>query len=325
MLVRKGCMAIQQTKRILVTGGAGFLGRHLCRRLAAENHQVTVLDLKENPEFSTIIADITDLNAMLEHITGYDVVFHLAALIEAGESVKHPQRFVDVNISATVNVLEAMRTNGVNTFIFSSSAAVYGEPLSVPISEDDRTLPINPYGMTKLAMEGLVNSYVASHKMTGVGLRYFNLYGPEEHHEPESHAMPRFIKQIYTNQEVTVWGSGEHKRDYIHVADVVDAHLKAMTLCDQQPEQYHYFNISTEKPSSTLDIVHAIEKALNTKANVKHFPARPGDPLLLYADAQKAHEQLQWHAQKNIEQGVKETVEYFVEYWKSHAEKTVET
>lgn len=304
--------------KAIVTGGAGFLGKHLCRALHHAQYDVKVIDLRENPEFPTSIADIRDPEAMNREITDADVVFHLAALIEAGESVKFPQKFIDSNVSATVNILEAMKTNRIGTIIFSSSAAVYGEPQRVPIQEDDRTLPINPYGMTKLAMEGLINSYVASHNMTGVGLRYFNLYGPEEHHEPESHAMPRFIEQIYNDQEVTVWGSGEHKRDYIHVRDIVDAHLKALELCHREPEKYHYFNLSTEQPSSTLDIVHAIEKAMAKSAKVTHFPARPGDPLLLYADASKAREQLGWRAHVQLEDGVKEVVEYFVEYWKKH-------
>lgn len=215
---------------ILVTGAAGFLGKHLCRALHAQGHQLTLIDLKPNPEFETIIADVRDAAAMEQHIRNVDVVFHLAALIEAGESVKNPQAFVDSNITGSLNVLEAMRKNNVSTLIFSSTAAVYGEPQTIPITEDSRTLPINPYGVTKLALEGLLSSYVASHQMTGIALRYFNLYGPEEHHQPETHAIPRFISQIYKGEEVTVWGSGEHQRDYIHVNDVVDAHLKALTL-----------------------------------------------------------------------------------------------
>lgn len=303
--------------QIIITGGAGFLGHHLARALDAAGHGVKIVDLKENPEYPTVIADIRDAAAMQREIRDADVVFHLAALIEAGESVKDPQAFIDTNISATVNVLQAMRENSVSTIIFSSSAAVYGEPVNVPIKEDDRTLPINPYGMTKLAMEGLINSYVAAHGMTGVALRYFNLYGPEEHHEPESHAMPRFIRQIFNGEEVTVWGSGEHKRDYIHISDIVDAHLKAIELSQRSPQQYHYFNLSTEHPSSVLDIVSAVERAMGRQANVKHFAARPGDPLLLYADATKAREQLGWEAKISLQDGVRETVEYFVELWES--------
>jgi UDP-glucose 4-epimerase len=307
----------EPTKRIIVTGGSGFLGRHLLRALVKEGHQVKNIDLRVNPEFETVVADVRDKEKMLEEIKDADLVFHLASLIEAGESVKEPQKYIDFNLDGTLNILEAMRINGVKAMAFSSSAAVYGEPLRVPIEEDDRTMPINPYGMTKLAMEALLSSYVNSYGITGIALRYFNLYGPEEHHEPESHALPRFIKQIYNDQEVTVWGSGEHQRDYIHVRDIVDAHLKAITLADSQPNKYHYFNISTEKPASVAEIVGLIEDALGKKALIKNFPPRPGDPLLLFANAAKAREQLGWTSQVELRDGIKEMVEYFVKYWQT--------
>jgi len=304
-----------EIKKIIVTGGSGFLGKHLLRALDKAGYQVKNIDLKGNPEFETVIADVQDKEKMLQEIKDADMVFHLASLIEAGESVEKPQKYIDYNIDGTLSVLEAMRENGIKTFIFSSSAAVYGEPTSVPIKEDDRTMPINPYGMTKLAMEALLSSYVAAHGFTGIALRYFNLYGPGEHHEPETHAMPRFIKQIYDDKEVTVWGSGEHKRDYIHVHDIVDAHLKAIKLAERESEKYHYMNLSTEQPASVLDIVHAVEKAMDKKAKVKHFDPRPGDPLLLYADASKAREALDWSAKISLEDGIKEVCDYFVEYW----------
>lgn len=303
--------------KIIVTGGSGFLGTHMIRALLAEGHEVKNIDIRpaKDANVETVIADILDTQKMKEEIKDADAVLHFAGLIEAGESVKYPQRFVDVNISGTVSVLEAMRENNIRTILFSSSAAVYGEPQNIPIQEDDRTIPINPYGMTKLAMEGLISSYVQAHGMTGVALRYFNLYGPEEHHEPESHAMPRFIKQIYEGQEVTVYGNGQHQRDYIHVKDIVDGHTKALTYALANQGKYHYFNLSTEKPATVLEIARAVESALNKKANITHLPERPGDPLVLYASAQKARELLGWEAQISLEQGVTETVEYFVKYW----------
>lgn len=307
-----------QSKNIIVTGGAGFLGTHLCRALAKEGHIVTVIDHHINPEFTTHQADVRDREKMQQLITSEtDLVFHLASLIEAGESVKHPGSFIDQNINGTLSVLDAMKKNEVKNFVFSSSAAVYGEPQTIPIKEDDRTMPINPYGMTKLAMEALLSSYVQSFGFTGVALRYFNLYGPEEHHQPETHAMPRFIKQIYEDKEVTIWGDGHHQRDYIHVHDIVSAHVNAIELCEEQPHQYHYFNLSTEKASSVLDIVTIIEKAMSKTALIKHFEPRAGDPDVLVADATKAHDQLQWRATIDLETGVTETVNYFLDYWKN--------
>lgn len=303
--------------RIIVTGGAGFLGKHLCRALTTAGHSLKIIDLKPNPEFETVIADVQDTEAMLREIKDADAVFHLASLIEAGESVKFPQRFVDYNISGTISVLEAMRANGIKIFAFSSSAAIYGEPLRTPIKEDDRTLPINPYGMTKLAIEGLLSSYVASYGFTGIALRYFNLYGPEEHHEPETHAIPRFISQIYRGEPVTVWGSGEHLRDFIHVQDIVSAHLGALTLAKTEPGKYHYFNLSTNKPAAVIDVIHLLEKLIGKSANIQHFPPRPGDPLVLTADATKAQQQLHWQSEISLEAGLAETVKYFLDRYHS--------
>lgn len=296
---------------IIVTGGSGFLGKHLCRALKAEGHSVKNIDLRPNDEVQTVIADILNPTLMLEHVRDAETVFHLAALIEAGESVKYPQKFIDTNVTGTVNVLEAMRHNGVPNFVFSSSAAIYGEPLRTPIKEDDRTLPINPYGMTKLAMEGLVSSYVASYNMTGVGLRYFNLYGPEEHHEPETHAIPRFMSQIQNGEEVTVWGSGQHLRDFIYISDVVSGHLTSLGLMRNQPHKYHYFNLSTNKPAAVRDVIGMLEELMRKQANITHFPERPGDPLILTADATKAKEVMGWEAQVDLRTGLQNTIEYF--------------
>ena len=304
--------------KIIITGGAGFLGRHLCRALVAAGHSLKIIDLKENPEFETIIADVRDTEKMKELITDAQVVFHLASLIEAGESVEKPDKYIDYNINGTLSVLEAMRLNGLKSFVFSSSAAIYGEPVRVPIKEDDRTIPINPYGMTKLAMEALLRSYVEAHGFTGAALRYFNLYGPGEHHQPETHAIPRFIEQIYQGKEVTIWGDGSHQRDYIYIDDIVDAHLKALDLVAAQPDKYHYLNLSTENPSSVMKVVEIIEQAMDKKAQIKHHDPRPGDPLQLYADASKAKDVLGWETKFDLATGLKETVQYFINYWEGN-------
>lgn len=301
--------------RIIVTGGAGFLGRHLCRALDQAGHKIKIIDLKPNPEFETQVADVRDEESMKKLIVDAEAVFHLASLIEAGESVQKPKKYFDYNVMGTLSVLEAMRSNGLKTLLFSSSAAIYGEPESVPITEDDRTLPINPYGATKLAMESLLCSYVEAHAFTGVALRYFNLYGPEEHHLPETHAIPRFIKQIYEGQIVTVWGDGQHLRDFVYIDDIVEAHLKALDLVAAEPNQYHYMNLSTERPHSVLAVIETIADSMDKKASIKHHDPRSGDPLKLYADATKAKQVLKWEAQTSLEQGLQKTVNYFTNYW----------
>ncbi|MEN8252836.1 MAG: NAD-dependent epimerase/dehydratase family protein [Patescibacteria group bacterium] len=304
--------------KIIVTGGSGFLGKHLQRALIKAGHSVKNIDLKENAEFDTTVADVRDQNQMLAEIKDADLVFHLASLIEAGDSVKNPQKYIDYNITGSVSVLEAMRQNEIKTFIFSSSAAIYGEAEKIPIQEDDRTIPINPYGMTKLAMEALLSSYVQAHGFTGIALRYFNLYGPGEDHQPETHAIPRFIKQIHEGSEVTVWGNGQHKRDYVYIDDIVDAHLKAIDLAQNQSQKYHYMNLSTQKPNSVSEIVGLIENIIGKTANIRNFPERPGDPLVLTADASKAKELLKWETKIDISTGLKQTVDYFLKLWESN-------
>lgn len=293
--------------RILVTGGSGFLGKHLCRALASAGHSVTNIDHKPFSEVQTIVGDISDSALLDQCMPNQDTVFHLASYIEAGESVEQPKKYLENNIMGTLAVLESMKKHGVKKFLFSSSAAIYGEPIRTPIQEDDRTLPINPYGMTKLAMEGLVSSYVYSFGFTGVALRYFNLYGPGEDHEPETHAIPRFIQQITRGEEVTVWGDGSNRRDFIYIDDVVRAHLLALEL----PQGYHYLNLSGKNATAVKDVIGHLERILGKSANIKYFPSRPGDPLELFADATKAKTLLEWEAQVSLEEGLKKTVDWF--------------
>ncbi len=293
---------------ILVTGGAGFLGTHLCRALKTAGHKVRVMDFNTNPEFETVVGDVRDTALLGKALDGVEAVFHLASHIEAGESVTSPYKYADNNILGTIVLMEEMRKKDIKQFIFSSSAAVYGEPIRVPIFEDDRTMPINPYGMTKLAMEGLASSYSSSFGFTCVALRYFNLYGPGENHDPETHAIPRFIRQIEDGEEVTVWGSGEHKRDYVYVSDIVEAHIKALGL---ERGKYHYLNLSGKNATSTLELITKLGEIMGKQPKVAHKDARPGDPVLLFADGSKAKAILNWESTTELSNGLTETVGWF--------------
>lgn len=295
---------------ILVTGGSGFLGSHLCRALREKGHTLRVLDLNPNDEFETTVGSIKDGDVVKRALTGMEAVFHLASFIEAGESVKEPYKYTDNNVLGTVVLMEEMKQQNIKTLIFSSSAAVYGEPLRVPIMEDDRTMPINPYGMTKLAMEALASSYSYSFGFTCVALRYFNLYGPGENHEPETHAIPRFISQIKKGEKVTVWGNGEHKRDFIYVHDIVDAHLKALSL---PKGKFHYMNLSGKNATRVKSVIEMLETIIGKKADIEYKEARPGDPMLLFADSSKAKTELGWEATTPLEDGLKSTVTWFAQ------------
>ncbi len=293
---------------ILVTGGAGFLGTHLTATLRKSGHVVRVLDHNQTTDPNSIVGDVCDPDTVKRALDGIETVFHLAAHIEAGESVKEPYEYTRNNVLGFVVLLEEMRKANITSCIFSSSAAVYGEPVRVPIFEDDRTMPINPYGMTKLAMEGLASSYSYAHGFTCVALRYFNLYGPGENHEPETHAIPRFINQISKGEEVTLWGEGDNQRDFVHVSDIVQAHIKALEL---EKGKYHYFNVSGKNATKVIDVITMIEKLLGKTATIKKYPPRLGDPMLLFADSTKAKEQLNWEAQIELPYGLAETVEWF--------------
>lgn len=292
---------------ILVTGGSGYLGKHLIQALLTAGHQVENIDLLPSELVKTTIADIQNVSAIDAVFAGKDAVFHLASLIEVGESVQFPEKYMQNNVLGTVHVLECMRKHQVQKFIFSSSAAVYGTPKRVPILEDDRTLPINPYGTSKLAMEGLASSYAYNFGMSCAALRYFNLYGPGWHNRAPSHAIPRFFEQMEQGKEVTIWGSGEHKRDYVYMQDIVRAHLLALQL---QPG-YHYLNLSGKNATRVIDLIHLMAKIMGKEPNLKHFPERPGDPLELFADATKAKEILNWEAEVDLEEGLRQTIEWY--------------
>lgn len=298
---------------ILVTGGSGFLGKNLCQALAGVGHNVLNIDKRACDVVETVVGNVMDQQLVERHMAGIEAVFHLASHIEAGESVEMPKKYIENNVLGALVVLEAMKKYGVKKFLFSSSAAIYGEPLRTPIKEDDRTLPINPYGMTKLAMEGLVSSYVYAFGMTGVALRYFNLYGPGEDHQPETHAIPRFIAQMTHDEEVTVWGDGSNKRDYIYIDDVVSAHLLALNL----PQGYHYMNLSGKNATEVRQVIAYLEKIMGKQAKVHNFPVRAGDPIELFADASKAKEVLGWEPKMEFEEGLKKTVEWMISSNKS--------
>ena len=292
---------------ILVTGGSGYLGKHLIEALLKAGHQVENVDLEASDQVKTTIADIQDKQAIAPLFAGKDAVFHLASLIEVGESVSDPDRYFRNNVLGTISVLEAMREHHVPRFLFSSSAAVYGTPIRVPVMEDDRTLPINPYGTTKLAMEGLASSYAFNFGMTCVALRYFNLYGPGWHRRPPTHAIPRFFDQIEHGKEVTIWGQGEHTRDFVFMDDIVRAHLLALRV----NPGYHYYNLSGKNATKVIDLVNLMGKIMNKVPNIKFFEPRSGDPMQLFADASKAKKELGWESEVDLEEGLRQTIAWY--------------
>lgn len=300
--------------KILVTGGAGFIGSNVSKLLINQGHSVTVLDnlshghkeaIDNRAEFFQ--ADILDQEALEKILPGHDGVIHMASLIEVGESVKKSVEFAENNILGTVKLLEAMRNAGVKKIIFSSSACVYGNLKKNPITEND---PLgeqeNTYGITKVTMEQFCLLYHKLYQFDVSILRYFNPYGPGELHNPETHAIPNFIKATLSKQPIPLFWKGEQIRDFIYIDDLVLAHI---LLLNQKG--LHIYNVGTENGTKVMDVIKKIFEILGYEVPTEDKGERLGDIPVLVASAQKIKQELGWEPTVNLNEGLKRTIEYF--------------
>lgn len=300
--------------KILVTGGAGFIGSYITKLLLDEGHQVSVVDnlihgskeLLDN-RVKFIQADILDQQKLEQILPGHDAIIHMASLIEVGESVKKPVEFVENNILGTAKLLEAMKTTNVKKIIFSSSACVYGIPKKLPITEGD---PLgeqeNPYGITKITMEQLCTLYHRLHGFDVILLRYFNPYGPGELHNPETHAIPNFIKAALQKKPLPLYWKGEQVRDFIYIDDLAKAHILPLNL-----KGLHIFNIGTEVGVKVIEIIDIIFKILGYKVPIDDRGERKGDVPSLVASSEKIKKELGWKAEVSLEEGLKRTIAFY--------------
>jgi len=300
--------------KILVTGGAGFIGSWVQRLLLDQNHEVTVIDNlshghKEliDSRSNFIPADLLDQTKLESILPGQDVVIHMASFIEVGESVKKPVEFAENNIIGTIKLLEAMRKTSVKKIIFSSSACVYGVPKKLPITEDD---PLgkqeNPYGITKITMEQFCELYHTLYGFDVTILRYFNPYGPGELHAPETHAIPNFIKAALSKTKIPLYWKGEQIRDFIYIADLATAHILPLTLSG-----LHIYNVGTETGVKISDLVKQIFELVGYEVEIEDKGERKGDVPSLVASSQKIKQELGWTAKVSLEEGLKKTIEFF--------------
>lgn len=300
--------------RILVTGGAGYVGSHCVRRLLDAGHAVTVIDnLSQghraalDPRAAFVEADLADAEALSSATPKdrFDAVMHFAALLNVGESVQMPLRYYRNNIANTINLLEAMQRAGITRLVFSSTAAVYGVPERIPIVEDVPKRPINPYGATKLAVEWLLRDSAAAWGLGSIALRYFNACGAAadgklgEDHRPETHLIPNVLAvPLGRRSSVQVFGrdyptpDGSCVRDYIHVEDLAEAHLCAIE--NLQPAVAEAFNVGTSRGYSVLEIVEAARKVTDHPIPIDAAPRRAGDPPTLLADSSKLQRRFGW-------------------------------
>jgi UDP-glucose 4-epimerase len=298
--------------RVLVTGGAGYIGATTAAALLDAGHEVVVVDDLSNghrdavPAAAAFVeADVSDQAAMTTVVAGerIDACLHFAALIEAGESMRDPARFFAVNTAGSAHLLEVLLRHGVERFVLSSTAAVYGEPGRVPIAEDDPLVPTNAYGESKLLVERMLGWHHRIHGLrTGI-LRYFNAAGgtPErgERHDPESHLIPLVLQVALGQREhISVFGTdyptddGTAVRDYIHVADLADAHVRALEALDRHPRLI--CNLGNGAGFSVRAVIDAARRVTGHEIPVVEASRREGDPAVLVASAERARELLGW-------------------------------
>jgi len=303
--------------KVLVTGGAGFVGSVVTRLLLDAGHSVTVIDDLSRNNATQVPAEAEFVQLKVQDVdqvlTGeFDAVLHFAGLIAAGESMAHPEWHWENNLAASLKLLDAMREAGVGKLIFSSTAAAYGDPSELPLTETAVTKPINTYGATKLAVDMAISSEVHAHDLAAVSLRYFNVAGalilPDgrmlgERHDPETHLIPIALEVAAGKREkLPLFGDdyptpdGTCIRDYIHVADLAKAHLLALEGLSSGTHKI--FNLGNGNGFSNRQVVEAVREVTGHPVQLEVAPRRPGDPAALYASSQKAREELGWVPEK---------------------------
>ncbi len=301
-------------KSVLITGGAGYIGSHTAYMLAQQGYNIIILDkLLHKQSFShrwakLIKEDFANIK-ILEHIfSAYniEVVLHFAAFIEVGESVIRPRDFYENNVVKTLKLLDLMINNGVKRFIYSSSCSIYGNPVRVPIDEQHPFAPVSPYGKNKLAIEYALEDYARAYGLKYISLRYFNAAGalPEaglgECHQPETHVIPLLLKSILNKTPFKIFGKnyntkdGTCIRDYVHVCDIADAHIRALAYLDRVPS-FDYFNLGSGKGYTIKELISTAEHVCNLKANITYAERRAGDVDILVADPSKAMNLFGWN------------------------------
>jgi UDP-glucose-4-epimerase GalE len=306
-------LAADTGRAVLVTGGAGYIGSHAAKALHQAGYRVVVFDSlvaghRAAARYGDLVeGDICDTALVRETLRRHEIsaVMHFAAFLDVGESVREPVRYYQNNVGGALSVLEAMTAESVRAFVFSSTCATYGEPIETPIVETHPQRPINSYGETKLAVERALPHYERAYGIHFVALRYFNAAGADpdgeigEDHSPEIHVIPRAIEAATGGPGLDVFGDdyptpdGTCLRDYIHVSDLADAHVRALETIVETGKSGAY-NLGTGRPHSVRQVIDSVERMTGKPVPWRLAPRRPGDPAVLYAAPHKAQAELHW-------------------------------
>ncbi len=310
-------------ERVLVTGGAGFIGSHLVDRLLQEGCQVTVFDdlssgnkvnLSQHEGDKKLRfkhASILDASKLKDVMKGSERVFHEAAIVSNEYATQNPLQTSEVNVYGTITLLETARQLDIEHLTYASSAAVYGDNTNLPINEESPTKPRSPYGASKLAGEVFVQAYNETYGLKTTALRYFNVYGTRQVQNPYSGVITVFLQRLTAGKSLEIQGDGEQTRDFIYVSDVVDANLKAASTKQAAGQ---VFNIATGKPTSINQLAEMLGKIIGLNVTRKSFPPRQGDIRFSHADVKRAENILGFKAVVGFQEGLESYVS-----WLQHA------
>lgn len=324
---------------VMLTGGAGYIGSAVTREFLDLGFKVIVYDnlskghksvLPEEAIF--VLGDISDKKKLKETIFNYEINFvvHFAAYLEVAESVYKPSKYFHNNVINTINLLEAMLESNLKNIVFSSSAAVYGNPKSVPITEDFEKSPTSPYGESKMLMENVLQEFVEKYNFNAIALRYFNAAGAVEgcgeDHDPETHIIPRFIKSVLIGDDINIFGDGSHRRDYVHVKDLAKAHVLSVLWMKEQilvrsNGFFEAFNIGAGRMYTNLEMANKIielvskNRGYESGSRIIYLPERPGDPKDLMASNDKAGKYLNWTPENSdLEEIISDALKWHLSY-----------
>ena len=305
--------------RFLVTGGAGFIGSNIVKKLVEKGYSVKVLDnfatgQRSNLEpflkdIELIEGDIRDFWTVAKATKGIDYILHQAALPSVPRSIDNPLTTTEVNINGTLNLLEAARFNEVQRIVYASSSSVYGDSPVMPKEENMKPMPKSPYAITKLAGEEYCMNFYQLYGLETVALRYFNVFGPRQNPFSQySAVIPKFINMLKSNQKPTIWGDGETSRDFTYIDNVVDANILA---CEKKAAAGNVINIACNNAYTLNDLVDKLNKIIGTNISPSHGPDKIGDVKHSLADVSKAREILSYEPEIDFDEGLEKTVEWF--------------